>query len=499
MPNAVLTTQDSTLKIAGKISYLGKPVSDTILNGFITVDRNWVVIYWNKAAEKLLGIEARNILGKNLWSQFAATLPVEFYQVYDKAFTNDIPVHFEEYWGEMGGWFNVITYYSKGTLSVSFKNSNQPFAYPQDQSIKRFEALSELYKLVTEVTNDCLWEWNFLTDEVFWIDGGHQRVFGYPIQNALIPSTFWEDRVHPEDKVRMLASIEDIKKGKPIDLWEAEYRFKKSKGDYAFVHDRGHIVYDENSRPIRMVGATQDITKKVSLQNEVIEKEFQHRREVTSAILTAQEKERSAVGQELHDNLNQILVVAKMYIQMSEMNTGKRKEFIDRASECITDVVQQIRIISKNLAVPDTHISGLSVNIESLLGDLLKVQPIKIDFINAALDESLLEDKIQLTLFRITQEQLHNILKHSGATEATITLKTENKKVYLEIEDNGNGCDLTEKRKGVGLINIGSRADIHNGTVNRVSTLGKGYKLEVSIPLVPVVKLDNTVGIAVTA
>ena len=273
-----------------------------------------------------------------------------------------------------------------------------------------------------------------------------------------------------------------------MDLWETEYRFKKANGDYAFVHDRGHVVFDEKKQPIRMIGATQDITKKVSLQNEVIEKEFQHRKEITGAILSAQERERSAVGQELHDNLNQILVVAKMYLQMSDLNADKRKEFIDRASECITDVVQQIRIISKNLAVPDTHTSGLSVNIESLLGDLMKVQPIKIEFENDGLDETLLDDKIQLTLFRITQEQIHNILKHSQATGATITLKTDNGMVYLGIEDNGKGCNLLEKNGGVGLINIGSRAEIHNGIVTRVSSEGNGYKLCVNIPLVPVIK-----------
>ena len=106
--------------------YQGKPITEIITNGFFTVDRKWTVKYWNKAAEKLLGVQADDIVGKNLWSEFAGILPLDFYAVYHKAFLQDIPVHFEEYWGEMGAWFNVITYHCDDTLSVSFKSSNHP-------------------------------------------------------------------------------------------------------------------------------------------------------------------------------------------------------------------------------------------------------------------------------------------------------------------------------------------------------------------------------------
>ena len=104
----------------------GKPITEIITNGFFTVDRKWTVKYWNKAAEILLGVKAKDIVGKNLWEEFAGIIPLNFYAVYHKAFLQDIPVHFEEYWGEMGAWFDVITYHCDDTLSVSFKSSNQP-------------------------------------------------------------------------------------------------------------------------------------------------------------------------------------------------------------------------------------------------------------------------------------------------------------------------------------------------------------------------------------
>ena len=116
----------STTNDAGKTGYPGKPITEIITNGFFTVDRHWTVKYWNKAAEKLLEVPAADIVGKNLWEEYAGVIPVDFYAVYHNAFIEDIPVHFEEYWGKMGAWFDVITYHCDDTLSVSFRSRNHP-------------------------------------------------------------------------------------------------------------------------------------------------------------------------------------------------------------------------------------------------------------------------------------------------------------------------------------------------------------------------------------
>jgi PAS domain S-box-containing protein len=242
----------------GNHTYHGKPITEIITNGFFAVDHQWTVTHWNEAAGKILSVQAQDIIGKNLWEKFADIIPLNFYAVYHKAFLNNIPVHFEEYWVEMGAWFDVITYYSGDTLSVSFKASSPPRnpGHPAEQ----LKILNELYQFITQVTNDCLWEWNIPAKELFWIDGGHKRVFGYAVENSLIPQSFWESRLHPNDKVRVLTKLNKTIAEAVVSLWEDEYRFEKANGDYAFVHDRAHIVYDEYNKAIRMIGATQDIT-----------------------------------------------------------------------------------------------------------------------------------------------------------------------------------------------------------------------------------------------
>ena len=269
----ILSSTCGTSSSGAPKGYLEKPISDTITNGFFSVDEKWTVQYWNKSAEKLLGVQATDIVGKNLWEQFAGIIPLEFYNVYQKAFLDDIPLHFEEYWGEMGAWFNVITYHCDNTLSVSFKSSNLPHTEHPEQPVERLKILTKLYKLVTEVTNDCLWEWDLQAKEIFWIDGGHKRTFGYNVENALIPQGFWESRLHPDDKVRILTKLNSVVTDDTTCIWEDEYRFEKANGEYAYVHDRGHIIYNENKVATRMIGATQDISARKLTENKLLQSE----------------------------------------------------------------------------------------------------------------------------------------------------------------------------------------------------------------------------------
>jgi len=482
----LLSTTNGIKKRDSNNHYPETPVTEIVTNGFFTVDRKWTVKYWNKAAEKLLGVQAKDIVGKNLWEEFAASIPLDFYAVYHKAFLQDVPVHFQEYWGEIGAWFDVITYHCDDTLSISFKNSEQQTQQTQQtQQAQQLKALNKLYRFVTQVTNDCLWEWDLQTSEIFWIDGGHKRVFGYPIENALIPQSFWESRLHPEDKAGVLTRLNKIITEGSVSEWEDEYRFQKASGDYAFVHDRGHIIYDKDNKAIRMVGATKDITDKVLLENKLVNERTTRHKEILDAVLTAQEYERAEIGKEMHDNLNQTLAVAKMYIQVARKDEENREIYLEKSSECILNVIEEIRRIAKNLVLPGVHIISLSDNIKNLLQDLSMIHPIKIKFHYEGIDEEDLNEKLQLTIFRIVQEQMNNILKHANATNAAINLSRQKDQVVLVISDNGDGCDINilKEKKGVGVINIKSRTELYDGNVTIVSKPGEGYELKVVLPL----------------
>jgi PAS domain S-box-containing protein len=609
MPVKLLSKPTTTDVTAAKNKYNGKPITDIITNGFFTVDHKWTVTYWNKAAEKLLSVQSKDIIGKNLWEEFAHIIPLNFYVVYHKAFLHEIPVHFNEYWGEMGAWFDVITYNHNESLSVSFKSSIIPaFQRQKTPHGKQLNILNELYRYITEVTNDCLWEWDFEAKELFWIDGGHERVFGYPIQNALIPQSFWERCVHPDDLQRITDNLE-----KTIEetgsYWDIEYRFKKSNGEYAHVHDRGHIIYEPDQKACRMIGATQDITSrkttelqlleserklaliarqmvnavvitdahdritwvnqaftrfseydeeevmgkkptdflygkeadpgtlqylkrtikerqpfncellnlsksgrkywmhlqgqplvnekgiferyftmatditdKVLLENKLVQERKSKQREITDAVLTAHENERADIGKELHDNLNQILGATKLYIELAKTDETKRDMALEKSSGYIVTVIEEIRKISKALAPPGMML-GLFENINSIVDDFEANKTITLSFTHETVNEDDLNEKLQLAIFRIVQEQTNNILKHAHASSATIDLSRVANDIILVINDNGIGCDITKVKKGVGIINIRSRAELYGGNVRIVSMTDNGYELKVVLPL----------------
>lgn len=468
MTLALLSNANDIKKIDSGKSYPSKSITETVINGFFTVDSQWRVIYWNKAAEKLLGMQAGDIVGKNLWDEFAGAIPLNFYAVYHKAFQQDTPVHFEEYWGEMGAWYDVILYHYDNFLSVSFKSSNKSVYpdHPKTQA-QELQIVNELYRFVAEVTNDCLWEWDFQTKELFWIDGGHRRIFGYPIENALIPQRFWESLVHPDDRERILTKLNAIINGSG-DKWADEYRFKKLNSEYVWVHDRGHIIY-EKGKPSRMIGATHDITPRKAAEsqlrtseNKLVQERLMRQKEMNVAILTAQENERAETGKELHDNLNQILGATKLYIELAKTDEAHREICLEKSSAYLVNVMEEIRRISKSLSAP-IMVLELVDSINVLMDDMVLVNPLKFDFREEGINEERLDEKLQLTIFRIVQEQMNNIIKHAQASGASIHLNGLADKIVLTISDNGEGCDLLEENNGIGIINMKSRVESHHG------------------------------------
>ena len=356
-----------------------------------------------------------------------------------------------------------------------------------DHPEQQLKVLNELYRFVTEVTNDCLWEWDLQHKELFWIDGGHRRVFGYPIENTLLPQSFWETLLHPDDKDRLWKKLAEVVAGHG-DNWEIEYRFKKADGIYAYVQDRAHIFYDENNAAATMIGTTQDITKRVLMENELMEERLSKQKELTDAVLNAHENERTAIGKELHDNLNQILGAAKLYIEMAKTDEEVREMCLDRSSGYIMKVIEEIRRISKALASPNVHLMGLMESIRSVIDDLVITYPIRIEFYENGIVEKELEEKLQLDILRIVQEQLNNVIKHANATLAIIHLNRLENEIILVISDNGDGCDTSIEKLGVGLINIRSRAESNHGWVTIASRLGEGYMLKVVLHLAGIAK-----------
>ncbi|MBP7376360.1 MAG: EAL domain-containing protein [Pyrinomonadaceae bacterium] len=124
----------------------------------------------------------------------------------------------------------------------------------------------ERFELVARATSDAVWDWNLSTNEIWWNEG-FQKLFGYESEAIGGGLDSWIGRLHPDDSERVVHDIHrHIESGHTN--WSDEYRFRRADGSYAFVIDRGYVVYD-NETPLRMLGSMMDVTDRKSLEDQL--------------------------------------------------------------------------------------------------------------------------------------------------------------------------------------------------------------------------------------
>ncbi|MBS1567194.1 MAG: hypothetical protein JST39_22615, partial [Bacteroidetes bacterium] len=222
-----------------------------------------------------------------------------------------------------------------------------------------------------------------------------------------------------------------------------------------------------------------DVTEKIRLQEELAHEQKCRQLQITEAVLSAQEKERSIIGAELHDNINQILATVKLYLDVAIADQQPRMELLAKSRKNVTAAIEEIRKLSKMLIAPTLKELGLRESIDELLQNILIVKRMKIRFSAENLDEDALGRDQKVAIYRIVQEQLNNILKYAEATTVSISIREKAGQVTLQINDDGCGFDVNCRRKGVGITNIISRAELFNGKVEIDSAPGKGCRIKV--------------------
>jgi signal transduction histidine kinase len=201
------------------------------------------------------------------------------------------------------------------------------------------------------------------------------------------------------------------------------------------------------------------------------------------AIIRAQQEERARLGHELHDNVNQILASATLFLSLLEPDNQEFRHVKQKTAEILTLAIEEIRHLSRDMVMPDFSEIGLTGSIRSLVEDLQYCKPFEIKFLhdNMKSIESLDEHR-KITLFRIVQEQIKNIVKYARARHVVIDLNANESGVRLEIADDGKGFDLATVRQGLGLSNIYERTKLYQGEVELKTAPGMGCTLIVQLP-----------------
>lgn len=202
------------------------------------------------------------------------------------------------------------------------------------------------------------------------------------------------------------------------------------------------------------------------------------------AIIQAHQEERTRLGQELHDNVNQILASAQLFLSQLSPGSGEFSYMKDKAIKMLGLAIEEIRRLSRDMVLPDFREDGLTGSILHLTEELQDCKCFAIHFIhnNKRMIESM-DPNRKVALFRIVQEQVKNILKYSQAKNVVIDLHCCQDQVRLEIADDGVGFDPAKKKRGLGLSNINERAGLFKGKMLLQTAPGRGCTLIVNLPL----------------
>jgi signal transduction histidine kinase len=207
-----------------------------------------------------------------------------------------------------------------------------------------------------------------------------------------------------------------------------------------------------------------------------------------SQLIRAQEMERTRIARELHDDLNQRLALLSLEVDLlGRRPPSSTNEFRRRTHDLksrIQMISTDIQRIAYQLHPSNLDLLGLAAALHRLCNEISDRQVLRVKFIHRNVPESLPKD-VALCLFRIAQEALRNVIKHSGVQDARVELIVDSEAIRLCVADAGAGFDIESAKKngGLGLISMQERLRLVGGEISIKSQPARGTQIDVQIPL----------------
>jgi len=203
------------------------------------------------------------------------------------------------------------------------------------------------------------------------------------------------------------------------------------------------------------------------------------------AALKAAEEERRRISRELHDDTAQRLAALLVHLRLVGLEEAgeRRTTLMEELREGLQEAAEGVRRIARGLRPPSLEDAGVVAALQAHIRNLFENQAIRTSFDAGAVDELLSEDG-KLVLYRVVQEALSNVVRHSGAATVNIAVRAEGSEVVAVVEDDGEGFDdgRVSEGAGLGLLGMKERAVSVGGSVQVESAPGRGTRVRLSIP-----------------
>jgi PAS domain S-box-containing protein len=334
----------------------------------------------------------------------------------------------------------------------------------------------ERFRLASRAGKMFAYEWDVATD-VIVRSAGSAEIIGIEPEVRITGQEMLA-KVHPEDLEALKYAIAELRRERPN--LQITYRMLRADGTVIWVERNFHALFDERGKMLRMIGMVADVTARVRAERELSE--------LSGRLIDAQEEERARVARELHDDLGQRMALLQINVERLKQDTAelssKARRELNNIAELTSECSSELHDISHQLHPSRLDTLGLVTTLRSFCKEFSLQHSLQVRFVHEDVPEEVPKD-ISLCLFRVVQEALRNVVKHSGAAEVKVELTRDGDQIDLCISDAGAGFDpaFAKLDAGLGLISMRERLRLVGGHLSIESEVSHGTRIRARIPL----------------
>ena len=244
--------EQATARLARRLCTTLESITDV----FYTVDHEWRFTFLNVEAVQLFQRPRAELLGKVMWDELAELGAWLARKELRRAMRERCTVAFDDFHAAPQLYCEVRAYPADGGLAVYMRDiTHQKLT---EAALRRSE---ERIRIVAGVTSDAIWDLDLRTDTL-WFGASLHQLFGYTPDEFAASLALWMDRIHPDDRQRVIVRFDHALRDRGDIHWSDDYRFMRKDGSVAHVHDRAHILRDDHGKALRVVGAVVDVSER---------------------------------------------------------------------------------------------------------------------------------------------------------------------------------------------------------------------------------------------
>lgn len=347
-------------------------------------------------------------------------------------------------------------------------------------------ASEERLSLAQQAGHIGTFDWDMVNDRNAW-SAETEAIFGLPPGGFTdAPGRRWPDFIHPDDRARILAVVRECVEERQGRYFE--YRIIRPDGSIRWIASSSRMLCDTKGRPFRTIGVNVDITGQKSIAEE-LRKRTRQLAELASALTVAEYRERRLLADRLHDDLQQLLVGARMHAEiMQGTQPGASREHVEAVLRTIDEALATSRDITRELAPPVLLRRDPGAALRWLAADMQGRHRLEIEADVQPVPETLSE-AARVLVYTAARELLFNVVKHAGVRRTFLRLLCEGDSIMLEVRD--EGCGFAPARlagevspgSGFGLFSIRERAELLGGCLEIDSAPGRGTCAALWLPM----------------